>query len=92
MYLISQLNMGNNYASVIGIFYLLIGLIYSIKFFKRQGSFPEKALILAVVFPMIGGILLIHGWRLDPIFQFKYFLSLIVIINFVYKDIKESFN
>ena len=84
--------MGNNYGIFIGIFYLLIGVIYSIKFFKRQGSPPKKALVLAVGLPMIGGILLIYGWRLDPIFQFKYFLSLIVVINFVYKDIKETFN
>lgn len=96
---LSQINLGANLASLLGIMYLLFAPVYfifTIIFISQRGtrliSWTLKLYIIQVIFvPLImilsGYILLFQGWRLNPILQFGQFLSTLLIIYLSVKDI-----
>ncbi|MEH2165861.1 MAG: Ycf66 family protein [Nostoc sp.] len=95
----AQVNFGANSASIMGIIYLLLAVVYLIFMVfwlvKRGIRLTSWALALyiiqAIFTPIImllsGFILVFQGWRLDPILQFGQFLLFLLIIYLLIKDI-----
>ena len=95
----AQVNFGLNLASLIGITYVLLAIVYfilTVAWLARRGNrltgWALALYIIQVVFtPIImllcGIILFFQGWRLDPILQFEQFLLLLLIVYFTIKDI-----
>ncbi|MBD2537956.1 Ycf66 family protein [Coleofasciculus sp. FACHB-SPT36] len=98
-----MVNYGLNLASLLGLMYWIIGLIYPIMaiilMIKRSRQTSALFLILYVIqivfLPIImfscGFILFSQGWRLDPILQFEQFLLTGMIICIIAKDIYSDF-
>lgn len=103
-----SLNMrGLNLASLIGLLYLLLGLIYLpgilltiVNQRRRLVRISRSKLLLygfqSLVVPIIlwvcGLILVFNGWRLDPILQVAQLLSAEVLVYLALKDLWGLFN
>lgn len=86
-------------AKLIGIIYLILAIIYLILMIgwliSRKNTLTNAALIIyifqgvfsPVVMLVFGIILMLQGWRLDPLLQFQEFLLLLLIIYLSFKDI-----
>jgi hypothetical protein len=79
-----NINFGSNF--ILGCFVGLIGIgLYSIRFVNPKVA-EEKDVFLATLFFIYSGIIIIHGWRLDPIL----FLSQILIVTLSMNFFVES--
>jgi hypothetical protein len=98
------MNIGINISSLFGLIYFLTGIAYFIFLIvflsansRRMADWLLPVFIMQIFFiPLLliisGGILFFQGWRLDPVLQFGQFLSFIVIILLLIKDILVSTN
>jgi Ycf66 protein N-terminus len=94
-----MLNYGVTIATLLGYFYLLLGIFYPvtiIALLAKRGNelndlakilYVGQAIISAIVFLLSGLILIFQGWRLDPILAFSQFLLTVLIIYLISKDI-----
>jgi hypothetical protein len=99
MYYLAQVNVGATPATLIGLGYILLGVVYFffmiawlIPRFARLNPSAATMYILQIVFipiPILisGSILVFQGWRLDPILQFGNFLIFLVLMYLLVKDI-----
>lgn len=86
-----------NFVSLIGLIDILLAFIYTILSRTRfRSAFREffpialynvQSLVMPFFLVMIGVILLLLGWRLDPILQFAFLVSNFIILYLVSKDI-----
>ncbi len=68
-----MVNFGFNSASILGIFLAVAGAgLYFMRSLRPEIS-RDHDIFFAAVGLLCGGILLWHGWRLDPILQFSQF-------------------
>ena len=94
-----MLNFGGSIASLLGYFYVLLGIfspVIIIALLAKRGNdlndlakilYVGQAIISAFVFLLSGLILIFQGWRLDPILAFSQFLLTVLIIYLIIKDI-----
>ncbi len=83
-----MVNFGFNSASVLGIFLALAGAgLYLLRSIKPEVS-RDHDIFFAAVGLLCGGILLWHGWRLDPILQFSQLLLSGTAIFFAVESIR----
>lgn len=75
-----NINFGSNF--ILGCFVSLIGIsLYSIRFLNPKVS-EEKDIFFSTLFLLYSGIIIIHGWRLDPILFFSQILIVFLSISF----------
>lgn len=83
-----MVNFGFNSASVLGIFLALAGAgLYLLRSIRPEVS-RDHDIFFAAVGLLCGGILLWHGWRLDPILQFSQLLLSGTAIFFAAESIR----
>lgn len=94
-----MVNYGFNSSALLGLIYIIFSLVYLVLVIsvlvRRRNSSHELSSLLyifqAFIFPIIlalcGLILLVNGWRLDPVLQFEQFLLTILIFYLSLKDI-----
>lgn len=99
MLTLALIKFGTNPASIIGIFYVLFAITYFIFMivWVRQGAsklndssiaFYIIQTIFAPFLMLIPGLILVlQGWRLDPILQFGQFSLFILVIYLSVKDV-----
>ncbi len=85
-----------NMSSMLGFTYIVLGIIYTLalrtgwKSLFRQFLTPTLYNVQSLAIPslliIIGLILFFHGWRLDPILQFAFFLQFILLSYVFGKD------
>ncbi|MBD2512144.1 hypothetical protein H6G91_33820 [Nostoc muscorum FACHB-395] len=95
---LAQVNFGTNTATLLGNLYIVLAIIYLFIIISwlvlRRNTLTTPALliyivqgVLAPVVMLISGIILmIQGWRLDPILQFQQLLLFLLIIYLSFKD------
>lgn len=72
-----MINIDFSYNFILGCFVGLVGItLYSVRFLNPKVA-EEKDIFLSTLFFIYSGIIIIHGWRLDPIL----FLSQILIVT-----------
>jgi hypothetical protein len=65
----------------------VIGIIlYSIRFLNPRVA-EEKDVFLSTLFFIYSGIIIIHGWRLDPILFLSQILIVTLSINFFFENL-----
>jgi len=75
-----NINFGSNF--ILGCFVSIIGIaLYSIRFLNPKVS-EEKDIFFSTLFLLYSGIIIIHGWRLDPILFFSQILIVFLSISF----------
>lgn len=75
-----NVNFGPNF--ILGCFVILIGIIlYGIRFINPKIA-EEKDIFLSTLFLLYSLIIIIHGWRLDPILFFSQILIVFLSILF----------
>jgi hypothetical protein len=96
---IAQVNFGVNTASILGIIYCLLAIVYVVfmvfwlvqRRSRVANSFLALYIIQVIFIPLslflCGFILIFQGWRLDPILLFQQLLSFLIIIFLSIKDI-----
>ena len=83
-----MVNFGFNSASILGIFLALSGAgLYLLRSLRPEVS-RDHDIFFAAVGRLCGGILLWHGWRLDPILQFSQLLLAGSTIFFAIESIR----
>lgn len=94
-----MINFGLNSASFLGLFYIILAISHLILIrgavSRRTNNLSASALKLhkvlsAIIEPSLivsGIILILQGWRLDPILQFGQFLLFLLILYMMMKDI-----
>ena len=99
MFQLAQVNVGTNGSTLIGIFYLLLAAIYIFLMIGwlvlRKNTltlwirliYIFQGVLIPVIMLVSGIILMLQGWRLDPVIQFQQFLLLLLIIYLSFKDI-----
>jgi Ycf66 protein N-terminus len=93
-----MVNFGGTFSSLIGLGYLSLSIVFPILTIvlltKRANELTSltkvlygiQAIVAPIVFVLVGKILLLQGWRLDPILAFSQLLLLILIL---YLGVKE---
>lgn len=96
---LAQINIGINPASSMGLFQIAFGLFYlifTIVNLLRIGNrlsnsakilYIIQLIILPVLFILSGFILLLQGWRLEPILQFQQIILSVLVFYLSLKDI-----
>lgn len=75
-----NINFGSNF--ILGCFVSVIGIaLYSVRFLNPKVS-EEKDIFFSTLFLLYSGIIIIHGWRLDPILFFSQILIVFLSISF----------
>lgn len=75
-----NINFGSNF--ILGCFVSIVGIcLYSIRFLNPKIA-EEKDIFLSTLFLIYSGIIIIHGWRLDPILFFSQMLIVFLSVNF----------
>lgn len=75
-----NINFGPNF--ILGCFVILVGIIlYGIRFINPKIA-EEKDIFLSTLFLLYSLIIIIHGWRLDPILFFSQILIVFLSILF----------
>jgi len=75
-----NINFGSNF--ILGCFVSLVGIsLYSVRFLNPKVA-EEKDIFLSTLFLLYSGIIIIHGWRLDPILFFSQVLIVFLSISF----------
>ncbi|MCL1475475.1 Ycf66 family protein [Argonema antarcticum] len=99
-----MINVNFNLASLCGIIYLLWGIVYIILvltlIFRRTTNINDSSrliyVIQAIVFPffflIISPILIVYGWRFDPIMQFGQFFQTVLVIYISIKELLMTFS
>lgn len=94
-----MVNISLSAAGLLGLFDLIFSLLYLISSvvlpITRRQAIGELGIILyviqAIIAPsillLVGLILFLNGWRLDPILQFAFFLLHILILYLAIKDV-----
>jgi hypothetical protein len=95
----TQVNLFNNTASILGIIYCLLAIVYVVfmvfwlvqRRTRLANSFLALYIIQAIFIPfpllLCGIILIFQGWRLDPVLMFEQLLLFLIIIFLSIKDI-----
>jgi len=98
-YVLMQVNIGINIASLLGFVYIIFAVAYLITMIvlllQRSRRLESLSLIIYIfqtliipIFLLLSGVILIfQGWRLDPILQFMQLLLSTLIIYLCIKDI-----
>jgi hypothetical protein len=82
-----MINVDFGYNFVLGCFVSVIGIIlYSIRFLNPRVA-EEKDVFLSTLFFIYSGIIIIHGWRLDPILFLSQILIVTLSINFFFENL-----
>lgn len=75
-----NINFGSNF--ILGCFVSIVGIaLYSVRFLNPKVA-EEKDIFLSTLFLIYSGIIIVHGWRLDPILFFSQLLIVFLSINF----------
>lgn len=75
-----NISFGSNF--ILGCFVSIVGIsLYSIRFLNPKVA-EEKDIFLSTLFLLYSGIIIIHGWRLDPILFFSQVLIVFLSISF----------
>ena len=83
-----MVNFGFNSASILGIFLALAGAgLYLLRSLRPEVS-RDHDIFFAAVGLLCGGILLWHGWRLDPILQFSQLLLAVSAVFFAVESVR----
>jgi hypothetical protein len=83
-----MVNFGFNSASILGIFLALAGGgLYLLRSLRPEVS-RDHDIFFAAVGLLCGGILLWHGWRLDPILQFSQLLLAVSAVFFAVESVR----
>lgn len=97
--ILAQVNLGTNSASIIGLLYVSLSMVYlvfmTILFVKRASKLKNSTTIRYILqlafIPFFlfscGLILIFHGWRLDPILQAEQVLLFVLVFYLTIKDI-----
>lgn len=82
-----MINIDFGYNFVLGCFVSIVGIIlYSIRFLNPRVA-EEKDVFLSTLFFIYSGIIIIHGWRLDPILFLSQILIVTLSINFFVENL-----
>jgi hypothetical protein len=96
-----MINVGFNYASLSGIAQIIVALVYFVASLGRfivvvrSGTAED---ITFWLFPLIfaplilfisDSILVLQGWRQDPLLQFKEFLITVLIAYLIWRELKS---
>lgn len=82
-----MINVDFGYNFVLGCLVSVIGIIlYSIRFLNPRVA-EEKDVFLSTLFFIYSGIIIIHGWRLDPILFLSQILIVTLSINFFFENL-----
>lgn len=80
-----NINFGSNF--ILGCFVSIVGIaLYSVRFLNPKIA-EEKDIFLATLFLIYSGIIIVHGWRLDPILFFSQLLIVFLSINFFMENL-----
>lgn len=80
-----NINFGSNF--ILGCFVSIVGIgLYSIRFLNPKVA-EEKDIFLSTLFLIYSGIIIIHGWRLDPILFFSQMLIVFLSVNFFMENL-----
>lgn len=80
-----NINFGSNF--ILGCFVSVIGVVlYSVRFLNPKIA-EEKDIFLSTLFLIYSGIIIVHGWRLDPILFFSQLLIVFLSINFFMENL-----
>lgn len=80
-----NINFGSNF--ILGCFVSIVGIaLYSVRFLNPKVA-EEKDIFLATLFLIYSGIIIVHGWRLDPILFFSQLLIVFLSINFFMENL-----
>ncbi len=102
VHILAQVNLGTNSASILGLFYASLSIIYlvcmTLLFVKRanrlQSSAKVRYILQLTFIPLLlllcGFILIFQGWRLDPILQAEQILLSILVFYLIIKDISAD--
>lgn len=83
-----MVNFGFNSASILGIFLALAGGgLYLLRSLRPEVS-RDHDIFFAAVGLLCGGILVWHGWRLDPILQFSQLLLAVSAVFFAVESVR----
>lgn len=82
-----MINIDFGYNFVLGCFVSVVGItLYSIRFLNPKIA-EEKDVFLSTLFFIYSGIIIIHGWRLDPILFLSQVLIVTLSINFFFENL-----
>nr|YP_007476254.1 Ycf66 [Diacronema lutheri]YP_009863775.1 Ycf66 [Pavlova sp. NIVA-4/92]AGE93828.1 Ycf66 [Diacronema lutheri]QKE31106.1 Ycf66 [Pavlova sp. NIVA-4/92] len=82
-----MINIDFGYNFILGCFVALVGIaLYSIRFLNPRIA-EEKDVFLSTLFFIYSGIIIIHGWRLDPILFLSQILIVILSISFFMENL-----
>lgn len=82
-----MINVDFSYNFILGCFVGVVGVgIYSIRFLNPRIA-EEKDVFLSTLFFIYSGIIIIHGWRLDPILFLSQILIVTLSINFLIENL-----
>jgi hypothetical protein len=80
-----NINFGSNF--ILGFFVSIVGIaLYSVRFLNPKVA-EEKDIFLSTLFLIYSGIIIVHGWRLDPILFFSQLLIVFLSINFFMENL-----
>jgi hypothetical protein len=80
-----NINFGPNF--ILGCFVSIVGIaLYSVRFLNPKVA-EEKDIFLSTLFLIYSGIIIVHGWRLDPILFFSQLLIVFLSINFFMENL-----
>ena len=80
-----NINFGSNF--ILGCFVSIVGIaLYSVRFLNPKIA-EEKDIFLSTLFLIYSGIIIVHGWRLDPILFFSQLLIVFLSINFFMENL-----
>lgn len=82
-----MINIDFGYNFILGCFVSVVGItLYSIRFLNPKIA-EEKDIFLSTLFFIYSGIIIIHGWRLDPILFLSQILIVTLSINFFFENL-----
>lgn len=82
-----MINIDFGYNFVLGCFVSIVGItLYSVRFLNPKIA-EEKDVFLSTLFFIYSGIIIIHGWRLDPILFLSQILIVTLSMNFFVENL-----
>ena len=103
MFYLAQVNIGTNLSIniasflgllqiIFGLFYLIFVVVKLVRIANRVSSFTTifyiiQLVIIPIFLLLSGSILLLQGWRLDPILQFQQLILFALVVYLSLKDI-----
>lgn len=98
MFYVAQVNFGIDIAALIGLSQVILGLVYLIytivKLLRTRNIWSNlitafyiiQLLIVPTILFFSGCVLILQGWRLDPILQFQQFILFLLIVFLIIKE------